>query len=234
MPSSELVQSVVRALDLLNIIAAYDNGMRLNDIAEASGLKTTTAHNLLRSLAARGFVEKESNGAYVIGPAVYELANRNDMKEIVTNAAILLPQVAKKLPHAVLTFSCMSPNTVRCILRMSPERPGQVQRPSELVFQPYISATAICLQATAPNAVHYEQNWTFDECGAKRWKSIGEFIAVKNKVRQDGFYANTADGHVAAAFAVCENYALGIRMDSSDGTFATIANAASFFIDAIN
>ncbi len=229
MPSSELVQSVIRALDMLSAVAASPNGLRLNDVAQATGVKVTTAHNLLRTLAARGYVYKEDNGCYCLGSAVYELAQRNDRQAMVVRAAAALPRVAELLPEAVLTFSCLTPDAARCILRMSPDRPMEVQRPLELVFHPYISATAICLQATAPNALQYEHQWRFEECGVGCWKNLEEFMAVKNRVRMDGHYIRLDEGKVAAAFAVADNYALGISLFVKDNDLSPVFQAADAF-----
>ena len=229
MPNSELVQSVLRALDMLSAVAASSNGLRLNDVAQATGVKVTTAHNLLRTLAARGYVYKDANGSYFLGSAVYELAQKNDRQEIVVRAAAALPRVAELLPEAVLTFSYLTPDAARCILRMSPDRPMEVQRPLELLFQPYISATAICLQATAPNALQYERHWRFEECGVGCWKSLEEFMAVKNRVRLDGHYIHLDQGKVASAFAVADNYALGISLFVQDNDLSAVFQAADAF-----
>ncbi len=229
MPNSELVQSVIRALDMLSAVAASPNGLRLNDVAQATGVKATTAHNLLRTLAARGYVYKDANGSYYLGSAVYERAQWKERQALVIRAAVALPRVAELIPEAVLTFSCLTPDAARCILRMSPDRPMEVQHPLELVYHPYISATAICLQATAPNALQYEHQWPFEECGASCWKNQEEFMAVKNRVRMDGHYIHLDKGKVAAAFAVADNYALGISLFVQDNDLSTVFQAADAF-----
>ncbi len=43
MANSDLVQSVVRALDIMKLVAASSRGMRLNEIAAAADLNKTTA-----------------------------------------------------------------------------------------------------------------------------------------------------------------------------------------------
>lgn len=51
------VQSVHRALDLLERIAAQAEGARLTDLAAESGLAPSTTHRLLTTLEQRGFVQ---------------------------------------------------------------------------------------------------------------------------------------------------------------------------------
>jgi IclR family acetate operon transcriptional repressor len=50
------VQSLLRALDLLKVIASEANGLRLVEIAEKSGYPTSTVHRLLTTLEERQFV----------------------------------------------------------------------------------------------------------------------------------------------------------------------------------
>lgn len=57
------VQSVVRALSLLRLIAQRDGGARLSDLARAAGLPVSTAHRLLTTLEQQGFAQFEPAGA---------------------------------------------------------------------------------------------------------------------------------------------------------------------------
>jgi len=62
------VQSVVRALGLLEAIAAAGE-MGVTELARAQGLHVATAHNLLRTLAGRHYLINRG-GRYRLGPAV--------------------------------------------------------------------------------------------------------------------------------------------------------------------
>jgi len=235
MPQSELVQSVIRALDILRAVVEAPNGLRLNEAADACGLKVTTAHNLLRSLCARGFVLKDASGRFVSGTAIPELAHTHSSNRLLENAARLLPGVAKRLPKAVVTFSCMTPDSVRCLLRMSPDRPAQIQKPLNLTFAPYTSVSAICLQATAANADEFERRWNFQDCGLQRWQSIGNFSAAKAKARADKCFFWQTEGRFAAAFAIPDNYDIGFSMDVlPEGGIQYIRETAEHFISALN
>jgi IclR family acetate operon transcriptional repressor len=63
------VQSVERALGLLELIdAAGSEGIGLSDLASEAGLKTPTAHNLLNTLIALGYVRRsERSKRYRLG-----------------------------------------------------------------------------------------------------------------------------------------------------------------------
>ena len=51
------VQSVDRALSIIEVLAEDDEGYRLSDLAVRTGLSTSTAHRLLATLEKRRFVQ---------------------------------------------------------------------------------------------------------------------------------------------------------------------------------
>jgi IclR family acetate operon transcriptional repressor len=68
------VQSVHRALDLLEIVAAGGGSLAIAQIASAAALPTPTVHRLLRTLVERGYMRQLSNRQYALGFAVVPLA----------------------------------------------------------------------------------------------------------------------------------------------------------------
>ncbi|MGI3169708.1 IclR family transcriptional regulator [Pseudooceanicola sp. C21-150M6] len=57
------VQSLDRALTLLELVAADPEGRRLSDLARAAGLAVSTTHRLLTTLEQRGFVQTDATTA---------------------------------------------------------------------------------------------------------------------------------------------------------------------------
>ena len=53
-----VVQSLDRALSLLDLVSFSDHELSLGEIAARSGLAKSTAHRLLRTLELRGFVAR--------------------------------------------------------------------------------------------------------------------------------------------------------------------------------
>ena len=70
------VQSVVRAMDVLEAVAAAGE-MGVTELARALGLHVATVHNLLRTLTARHYL-LNAGGRYRLGPAMAVLASRWD------------------------------------------------------------------------------------------------------------------------------------------------------------
>jgi IclR family acetate operon transcriptional repressor len=75
--SGRTIQSIDRALDLLDILAAADGELALGEIATKAGLNSSTCHHLLATLAKRGYVGRNPRGrTYFLGGRITELSNR--------------------------------------------------------------------------------------------------------------------------------------------------------------
>ncbi|MBO0595606.1 helix-turn-helix domain-containing protein [Nesterenkonia sp. E16_7] len=61
------VQSVDRALDILEVINAHGGQLSLSELAGETGLPAPTAHRLLRTMIAKGYVRQLANRSYGLG-----------------------------------------------------------------------------------------------------------------------------------------------------------------------
>lgn len=69
------IQSVERALDILEVLAAGTEEMRLNEIARATSLNISTCHHLIATLLDRGYVGQNPRGrTYFLGNKTLELS----------------------------------------------------------------------------------------------------------------------------------------------------------------
>lgn len=71
MEETTTIRSVAKAMALLDRIALDDvarQGVTLSVLAQELGLPQNTAHNLLKSLIASGYVAQQSRGIYIAGP----------------------------------------------------------------------------------------------------------------------------------------------------------------------
>lgn len=76
-PSTEEVQSVGRALDLLEVFLTDSADFTLTKIATALGMNKATAHRILMTLEARGYVQRSADHRrYSLGVRVFELGSR--------------------------------------------------------------------------------------------------------------------------------------------------------------
>jgi IclR family acetate operon transcriptional repressor len=67
------VQSVDRALDVLEALADHGGEAALSEIANRTGLPYGTIHRLLQTLLARGYVRQESDRRYALGGALVRI-----------------------------------------------------------------------------------------------------------------------------------------------------------------
>lgn len=70
------VQSVERAFDVLEALAAAEGPLPLADVAAATGLATPTAHRLLKTLLGRGYVRQVASRDYGLGPGLMHLGQK--------------------------------------------------------------------------------------------------------------------------------------------------------------
>lgn len=73
---SRTIQSVDRALAILELIAAAGGVETLNNISTISGLNISTCHHLIATLSRRKYVVRaKGRGAYALGPQIQMLAS---------------------------------------------------------------------------------------------------------------------------------------------------------------
>ncbi|MGN9164370.1 IclR family transcriptional regulator [Tissierellaceae bacterium HCP3S3_D8] len=73
----EVVQSVDRALSILELISNYDEGLGITEISEKTDLHKSTVHRLLGTLIYKGFVvQDEITNKYRISLKLYELGTK--------------------------------------------------------------------------------------------------------------------------------------------------------------
>lgn len=217
MANSDLVQSLLRGLDLLKLISSSTGGLRLSEITEITGMKKPTVHNLLRTLAARGFVIRDPENRFKLGPGIISMISARRSADRKSRAAAELLKLAEQFPRAIITLAAVSNSEILCILRVSPDSPGVVQQPSQRRFMPYISASSVVLQAMNPaEAQLLEAVYPFEEFGIGLWGNIEKFRKITRKVAQEGFYTRITGAGRTFACAMPEGYSLGFNFPAAD------------------
>ena len=70
--SENKVRSLSKAIDLLDILSAEKNGLKLGELCERSGYPKSTAHALLSTMRDRGLVAQRDDGRYTLGIRLFE------------------------------------------------------------------------------------------------------------------------------------------------------------------
>jgi DNA-binding IclR family transcriptional regulator len=206
MAHNDLVQSLVRGLDVLEFVVASGGEVTLKEVCTGLGLKRPTAYNLLRTLTARGFLAKsESPPRYRPGESLGGLLAAYSRRDYLQRGAEAISELSGEYEHATVTLAECIRGQVVSVLRMSPERPGFLERPQGRVLHPYGSASAMVFQAywNDDEREVYRRRHPFWEYGAHLWKSPEQLDEVLVGVRRDGYAApNLRDGVLAVSAPV--------------------------------
>ncbi len=81
-----LIQSVQRALRLVEAVAELDGRAHAKELARAVGLSTSTTYHLLRTLAHEGYLRRLDDGSYILGPALTQVASQSTMTSVLARA----------------------------------------------------------------------------------------------------------------------------------------------------
>ena len=81
-------KSIIKALDLVDIVCSTAGGLTLREAAAAANLTIATTHRLLRTLQGAGAVSLGRGGAYTLGPRLLTLHNRGVQAQNAVQEAI--------------------------------------------------------------------------------------------------------------------------------------------------
>lgn len=187
MPGNDLVQSLARGLDLLRLLAESDGGLRIADMAAATGLKRPTLHNLLRTLTSRDFVTKDGT-YYRVGPGVYMLVAADAASVFLGQSEEAVRLLAERLPWGIVSFAEPVGSEIVVRFRKFPER-LMLERNSGAILAPYQTASGLALLAYAdPETRHSIQlRYPFEVSGVTRWDSedkLESFLADVRRTRR--------------------------------------------------
>lgn len=200
MAHSDLVQSLLKGLSILDLLAQSDRGLTLKEICELLEMRQPTAYNLLRTLAARNYVERTPPPVrYGLGRTVIRLADDLTRQELVNRAGDVLrslyKDVVEVLPHepgpdeeVAVSFAKALGGEVRLLLRIRNDSPQVLSRPMS-VMSPYRSTSSLIYQAywSREERDGYRRAHPFDELGASLWKSQGKLNLYLHQIRTQAY-----------------------------------------------
>lgn len=221
LPGDSLVQSLSRGLEILELLARAGEGLGLAQVAEGLSVKPPTAHNLLRTLVAHGFVEKTGRPVrYVLGSAIPRLAQLHATRTWAERAEASLRALSRCLPEATLTIAEYAGGEVSLVLRMSPENPGVMEHPRARHMHAYGSASALVFQAflREEDRDAYRQRYPFWEYGAQLWQTPEALEACLRQTREQG--------HCVPPSAGAGTFCVAAAVLGQDGTIQATVGAS--------
>lgn len=190
---------------LLELLPGAENGLTLQQLSAELDLRPTTVHNLVRTLEARGYVSKLSKPTrYTLGPSVIDLAQQYMSRELQRGAARAVSAVFARFSSGRATYCECVGGEVVLKLRMTPERPGLLERPWNSVMLPYVSASVLVFQAfwNLPERQAHAQRYPFAEYGAHVWQTEEHLERFLAGVREKGYAAPPVDASGLVRVAV--------------------------------
>lgn len=143
-----LVQSVQRALTIVEILGDHPEGLGLRGLADAAGLAPQTVQGLVRTLQAGHWVTQEAPGhPYRIGPSCARLARSwRGGDDLATRARPFVEALAGETGEYVLLATLQHGAVIR-LLEIEGNRPLRVFPPAEVHSSPHAMATGKVLLA---------------------------------------------------------------------------------------
>lgn len=190
MPGSEFIQSVQRAVDVLELLASDAGGMALSGMCGRLGLKAPTVHNILRTLAARGLVERCGPPIrYRLGPRLAELAQRVEHLAMEGQCEVLLRRLVTEGLAESAHLARQSAGDLAVVLRVDSARPHLAERPAARPLHPYASCAGLVFQAFCGRhqLAAFRRSHPFSVFGGAVWAGEAELEAELERVRADGF-----------------------------------------------
>jgi IclR family acetate operon transcriptional repressor len=99
--SSTLIQSVQRALRIVEAVGALDDRAQAKELARVVGLSLSTTYHLLRTLTHEGYLRHLDDGSYVIGPAFAQVASQNRMASVLSRSRPAMQSLRDELRSPV-------------------------------------------------------------------------------------------------------------------------------------
>lgn len=92
------IQSINRALDIIEALSGERNGLGVSEISRRIGLHKSTAYRMLQTLAAREYIEKNDEGNYRIGLNLIKAVSYHiNSLELQTEARPFITKVTREL-----------------------------------------------------------------------------------------------------------------------------------------
>jgi IclR family acetate operon transcriptional repressor len=141
---TRLIQSVTRALDIIEVIAGERDGLVLSELSDRVGLNSSTCHHLISTLVSRGYVQRlgRSRG-YVLGQKVHELV---DLAESELDPSEVLKGELRELGARIgrgVQFAVLMETSLLTKLRfLTPDLNNGLVEPDELTKMKALHATA--------------------------------------------------------------------------------------------
>lgn len=179
------VQSVDRALDVLEALAACDGAAGLSEIAGRTGLPYGTIHRLLRTLLERGYVRQEADRRYALGGALVRLGGAAG-RRFGSWAQPYLEQMAA-LSGETANLAVLEGDFVVYVAQAASQRRLRMFTEVGRRVLPHSTAVGKVLLAERPDAAAVLERTGMPRRTERTITSVEEMLAELARVRERGY-----------------------------------------------
>lgn len=226
MAGSDLVQSLTRGLLVMEQLAAAPDGLSVAQLAERLAISAPATHNLLRTLAARHYVERLTQPVrYRLGARLGELAASQRGRDLRQELEQAMLRLHADLPAVAWVYAELHDGDVVGQIHIGPDTNG-LEHSRRAPMGAWVSASAIAHQAWMDPAQRqaFRARHPFAEFGAGYWRDEAAVDAFLDTARRLGYAAPGApDGQCRVAVPIRQG---GGRLLGSLGGFWPCAPAA--------
>lgn len=138
------IQSVTRALDIIEVIAGERDGLALSELSDRVGLNSSTCHHLISTLVSRGYIlHLGRSRGYALGPKIRELV---DLADSEFDAGELLRDdlrdLGEQIGHGVQLAVLAETSLLTKLRFLGPNEDDGLDEPDELIKMTALHATA--------------------------------------------------------------------------------------------
>lgn len=191
------IQSVDRALSILEYIATASEPLKLQDIAHDLNLKTPTCYHLLNSLVKRGFVSRNAHPrSYYLGPKIGEMARHGSAHFDMRRAALPhLMALREEIGHTVCmaVFSGTELTLAAEAGRADGVQPGSYQPQFAGAAHATALGKAILAWLPEPQIARVVADRGLTAFTELTIVSLGDLVESLRQVRRHGFAVDTGE-----------------------------------------
>lgn len=221
-----LIQSIERALNIMEVIRDRRDSVRAADIARAVGLSPAAANNILRTLFVRNYLAQDDQGRYILGHNAYLLGLAADSWNKLRGASEgPISELAKKTGN-LCALSVRDSQKIILIEMARGSSPVALPPSQDWLEKYHCTAAGKLFLAFMPSAEYEEfkrdhQLERFTEATITDWDQLDQEI---EKVRKNG-YSISKDEHVYGCSVI------GAPVKNSQGELiaALIISFSSYF-----
>lgn len=198
MASDNNVQSIDRALDIIEVLSEENQGLGVTEIAGRIGLHKSTAHRIIATMADRGYLNKTEKGTYKIGLKLIEAVSCYiNSLELQTEARPYVAQITSEL-GLTSHLGVLDGDQVVYIEKMDVFSNVRMYSQIGVHVHTYSCSLGKCLLSnySSQQVRKIMANCSFIKFTKKTLGSVDELIADLDKVRSRGWAIDDEEAEV--------------------------------------